>query len=169
MTADELRMIFSRAGAGYLFDFADDPAETDAAIRRDLASVEAEYTRRYGEKINIVERLRADENGSRAFVQALGAPMSTAMRVMVLRIIEGASLVSLDFHYRERSESHLDILIRSPDGKEERFASDDLFDADVIRHMNMFKVSVGVPGSPGQPLPVLDGYSAFGVPEPEGR
>lgn len=153
MTTEELRALFVRAGRGSLFDDAADRVAAD--IRKDIERVEAEYARRYGSKPNLMVRLCEQGDELMAFVQALAAPMSTSVRVLVLQMIAGASLVALDYRYREREESHLEIRIRMPDGKEDRFVSEDLWDTEVIRHLGTMKVGE---------RPVLDGYFAYVVP-----
>ncbi len=150
MTTDDLRGYFERAGVGFLF--AEQPDRMAEALFADLSAIEAEYQRRYGQPANLPARVQEHERVLEPFFQALAHPMSTAMRVMVLRMTEGATVLELDYRYVARDSSFLRVRILGKDGQTDTFESDDLWDAEVLRHFGMMKM---------HGKPILDGYYAL--------
>ena len=118
----------------------------------DVGAVAQLYRERYGEEIDLWARIVALPDEMRAFVQSFAMPISNAFRLMVLRLLDGSTILSVDFHYEERREARLRIRLRDRRGSEEAFESDDLWDAHVLRHLGFMKIG---------DEPVLDGFYAL--------
>jgi hypothetical protein len=71
------------------------------------------------------------------------------MRTMVFCVLDGASVRSLRFEYQAQESARLEISVEYDSGRSSRFESDDLWDAEALRHFGIFKMDN---------KPVLDGY-----------
>lgn len=152
-------MPFDPARVQELFDASGIPPVTGdedagglfARTLDELARIEAEYGNRFGHPPcpSLAEQIDADEQRFRVLFQALASPMTTAIRTMVFCLLDGASLGPVRFEYVPHQRSHLEASVEYTDGRSSMFASDDLFDAEVLRHFGMFKLDK---------RPVLDGY-----------
>lgn len=142
---DALRL----AGVGWLLE--EYREERLAAIVSDIASVSEEVSRRVGRRVDVASELDSNRDDLMPLVQSFASPMSNSIRSLVYLLLRGGDLVALDFSYRERRKADLRATI-SFEAREHEFSSDDLWDAEVLRHLGLMKMG---------DRPVIHGYFAF--------
>lgn len=147
-----LRQLFDSAGVGWALE-GDVEAEAHRHLR-ELEAVEAEYQRRLSTPLSprLLDQLVADSEALAPLIQAFASPISAPIRVMIYCILKGADVRRVRYDYEHERRSHLVIDIELPTGQALSFESEELWDAEVLRHLGMTKRG-------GRP--VLEGYYAF--------
>jgi hypothetical protein len=159
MNRDELDTLKTLIrGAGVEWVLESDPGKILEMLRQELKDVEAEYARRYDKHVDTL-RIAADEPEKHlAFIQSLAVPLSTDIRTMVLRLVQGASIQKLGFNYEQKLHVKLSLTLQKDEITKEpssdQYESTRLWDVDVLRHIGHLEIS-------GRP--VLEGYYAFRI------
>lgn len=147
-----LRQVFDAAGVGWALR-----GDADAETRRylqEMRAVEAEHERRLSEPMSppLLDQLVEQGEALTPLIQAFASPLSAPIRLMIYCILRGAEIRRVHYDYEHKRRSHLAIEIELPNGQTQSFESDDLWDAEVLRHFGMAKRAE---------RPILDGYYAF--------
>ena len=74
------------------------------------------------------------------------------MRTMIYCVLAGASIERVRFEYKSQQKSALEITVEFPTGLGATFTSNDIYDAEVLRHIGLMKLGEA---------PVIDGYYPF--------
>ena len=147
-----LRNIFDRAGIAWI-----ESADLDR-ILSDIRAVEAEHADRYGLAPDLLGACRSNPVAMTSFLQSFALPMTTTMRTMIVQLLDGASVESVQYYYRRRQACSLVVQLSHPSrdfGEMDRFESASVWDVEVVRHFALMEVDGD---------PVLDGYYAFRPP-----
>lgn len=149
---DAISDLFARSGVGWLFDT--DREQRVAQVVKETHEVAEELERRFGRAPNppLLSQMAAEPVALKPLIQAFAVPMTTAMRAMVYCILTGASVRHISYEYEYRRRSRLVVIVEFDSGEASTFESDDLWDAEVLRHFGFMKLG-------GEP--VVDGYYAF--------
>lgn len=147
-----LRQLFDTAGVGWALREG-----ADAEARRylqEIQAVEAEYERLLSEPMSspLLEQLVEEGEALTPLIQAFASTTSASIRVMIYCILKGAEIRRVLYDYELERRSQLIIDIELSDNRTLRFESEDLWDAEVLRHFGMTKRG-------GRPI--LEGYYAF--------
>ncbi|HYO65530.1 MAG TPA: hypothetical protein VEU33_05560 [Archangium sp.] len=147
-----MRQLFDTAGVGWALK---EGAETEARrYLQEIQAVQAEYERLLSEPLAspLFEQLVEESEALTPLIQAFASPTSASIRVMIYCILKGAEIRRVHYAYELERRSHLTIDVELSDGRSLRFESEDLWDAEVLRHFGMTKRG-------GRPI--LEGYYAF--------
>lgn len=148
----QLTALLQGAGAGWILD--EEPEARAQQILNEIDAVEQCYHRTFGRTLDppLWEQLCTEARGLKPLIQSFASPMTTPIRTMIYCVLDGASIKSLRYVYDAEQKSELAVEIEYPSGERATFTSDDLWDAEVLRHLGLMKAS-------GRP--VVDGYYAF--------
>ncbi len=147
-----LRQLFDTAGVGWALR---EGVETEARrYVQEIQAVEAEYERLLSEPMAspLLDQLVEESEALTPLIQAFASPTSASIRVMIYCILKGAEIRRVRYDYELERHSQLTIDIELSDARTLRFESEDLWDAEVLRHFGMTKRG-------GRPI--LEGYYAF--------
>lgn len=152
---DMNRMVhtFEAAGVGHLFR-----EEREARVARalqDIEAVQAHYERKLSRRMqpSLLEQLEADPSAFKPLIQSFASPMTLEMRTMIYCVLKGAAVEHVSYDYAAQSRSLLRVELELPSsGERVSFASDEVWDYEVLRHFGTAKKG-------GRPL--IDGYWAF--------
>jgi hypothetical protein len=149
---DELCALFTGAGVGELFGA--NREERASQVVSEVQAASKELERRFGRELEppLLQQMAADPTGLKPLIQAFAVPMTAATRAMVYCILTGASVRRLSYEYEYKRSSRLVITLEFDSGETSTFESDNLWDAEVLRHFGFMK-----PGGE----PVVDGYYAL--------
>ena len=84
-------------------------------------------------------------------VQTFASPMTAPIRAMVYCILDGAQVKAIRFDSAS-GRAHLEVDVEYDSGEAATFTSDNLYDAEALRHFGLMKMGEA---------PVMDGYYAF--------
>lgn len=110
MTTDRVKRIreaLSNAGLGWLF--TDEADEREYGLAEEFDEAEAFYNVRYKGKLGLLEKVESNPNLYKPFLQSIGLPVSTEMRIIIARISEGMEIKAMDFKYRNNGNSALSV------------------------------------------------------------
>lgn len=156
MDENTLRELFARCDVGWVFE----GQGAEAASRRTqqiLAEMNA-LGQKYADKVgrdppDLIERLiLSDVTRFKPLVQSFASPLTDETRAMIFCLLEGGHVKTIRFEYRRKQHARLEIEVETASGESVRFQSDELWDAEVLRHFGLAKLSGA---------PVIDGYYAF--------
>jgi hypothetical protein len=158
--APGLEELVRQAGEGWLLDGQSPREGAVARLRAVLADADAHLRATAGAGGPGIdeESLRAEFERSphkaRAFLQAVGETESPGMLAMVWRLLQGMEVGEVEMKYTLQKQFMLRVKLLSPDdGRVESYASDDIDDATVFRHLGIMKMD-------GRP--VFDGFYPVG-------
>jgi hypothetical protein len=152
---DLLERLIRDCGQGWIIDFFGDPARALAALEKLLGETTVAYRRRYPHPSPVpsVESLAEEHDRNphrvKAFLQALSASPSPEMLVMVWRILQGDVINQLRVDYLAEQIFSLELQLAGDDGSIQSFASSNIDDAALLRHLGIMKMA-------GRPL--FDGF-----------
>lgn len=141
--------------AGVIWVVERNPEVRGNAYLSEIRDVEAEYHRRYGITLDLLEVCSADMDRMAAFIQSFAVSMSCSIRTMIVRILDGAAIAEIRYEYQEKRSSRLFVRLSDPNqdrGEADQFESDELWDVNVFRHFAPVKMG---------DRPLLIGYSAL--------
>jgi hypothetical protein len=155
MTPEELRQLrtlFETVDLGWVFvEFRDERAEQ---IIKEMREVEACFTEKFQIPLKppLFEQLRANTTALLPLIQSFVSPMTTPIRTMIFCVLNGASIERLHFDYESKRLSVLEVMIEFPTGLAATFSSDDIYDAEALRHVGLMKLGNA---------PMIVGYYPF--------
>jgi hypothetical protein len=149
---DKLRLVFDLSDVGWMFD--QDAATRVQQVVSEMADLDTFFEATFHRplKPTVAQAIFSDVTRFKPLVQTFAAPMTTPMRTMVFCVLDGAQIKGIRFEYRFKAKAVLDVEVQFDSGEAATFSSDDLWDAEVLRHFGLMKLS-------GKP--VVDGYFAF--------
>jgi hypothetical protein len=100
----------------------------------------------------LADAILQDVTRFKPLVQTFASPMTTPIRTMVYCVLDSAQVKAIRFEYRFKALAHIEIDVEYDSGEEATFKSDNLWDAEVLRHFGLMKMGKA---------PVIDGYYAF--------
>lgn len=101
---------------------------------------------------DLAREMEEDPEGLRPILQSFASPMTSRMRALAYLLVRGARLLSLRFEYQFREQAMLEARVDLGGDSPEVFRSEELWDAEVLRHLGLLKISGA---------PVMEGYYAF--------
>ena len=148
----QLSELLEQAQLGWALRSSDGTPRSEA--ERLLARVDEAaraYEERFGAHVDLLAACRAKPEEMRAFLQTLTAGVSPAFLAMVAGIVlRDARVAAVRFELVARAS--VSISVELEEGGERRlFESNDLWDAQVLRHFGLMKAGN---------QPVIDGYYA---------
>lgn len=157
-----LRNVFAECDVGWVFEGESDEDASKRAqqILNEMRALSQHYATKFGRPLpEPIERLiLSDVAHFKPLVQSFASPLTTEMRTMIFCLLDGAHIKAVRFEYERKQHTRLEVDVGSDNtGVRVCFQSDDLWDAEVLRHFGLFKMS-------GKP--VIDGYYAFRNKEP---
>ena len=151
MNEQQLIHVFEICDVGWVF--AEAATERAREIFDAMREVEGTYARAFGRPLGSLDQLiLGDVTRFKPFVQAFASPMSGAIRTMAFCVLDGAQVAAISFDYTLKHRAHLEIEVRYDSGEVARFASDNVWDVEALRHFGLMKMG---------DAPVIDGYYAF--------
>ncbi len=132
-------------------------AQTDrdkilVGVAKEIAELQSEYQRRFGESIDPFSLLTENRTKGSAFFQVFsGPPLSIDFRILVWRLLAGLEIRAVDMSYKSR-DLFIRIVIGQRDGDDEVYESQHPWDFAVLQHLGMLLVSGKL---------VLEGYYAL--------
>ncbi len=152
-----LRDLFAQCDVGWVFEGEGDESASERA--RQIVGQMSALTQKYEEKVGsdlpetVERRILSDVVRFKPLVQSFASPdMTSEMRTMIFCLLNGGQVRAIKFEYKLKQRAHLEVEIVTGAGKAIHFESDELWDAEVLRHFGLAKLS----GSP-----FIDGYYAF--------
>lgn len=95
-------------GAGLKWLFTGNNAPDNArGLAEEFDEAENFYNRRYKANLGLLDKVEANPELYKPFLQSIGLPMSRQMRTVILRLLEGKEIRELKFHYRKNGDSTL--------------------------------------------------------------
>jgi hypothetical protein len=148
-----LESLLHAAGVGWLLQEAKDTRLTQILNEMDELSTYLR-DRQLSQTPDLLQEAATEPTELRPLVQLFASPTSTTIRAMAYCVLRGADIQSVSFEYRLEQVAKLRIELSHPHarGSTIEFESDNLWDAEVLRHVGMMKRG-------GRP--VLHGYYAF--------
>jgi hypothetical protein len=148
----KLASLLQGAGVGWVLHEGQD--ERTHKILAEIEEVDRYYQEAFGQKLvpSLWEQMSAHSGNLKPLIQSFASPMTPPIRTMIYCVLSGASVRSVRYDYEAQRKSTLSVAVRLPSGKEHMFESDELWDAEVLRHFGFFKKG-------GRPI--IDGYYAF--------
>jgi hypothetical protein len=130
----------------------DDPKSEQILIgvAREIDEFIQAYVQRFHVTPDPFRLLTENPPKAAAFFQSFtGPPHSIEIRLLIWHLLTGADIVSVNFSYQKHGEIKMLVRTETPYGESEEFASSDLWDFRLFRHIGV--LSVGE-------QPMLDGY-----------
>jgi hypothetical protein len=152
MNERQLREVFDQCDVGWVFDeFAAERAEK---ILHEMHDVDRVFREAIGRPLDppLAQAIPADVARLKPLVQTFASPMTAPIRAMVYCILDGAQVRAIRLDYKFKARSHLEVDVEYDSGEAATFASDDVYDAEALRHFGLMKMGKA---------PVIDGYYAF--------
>jgi hypothetical protein len=106
-------------------------------IANDLGAFAAEYARRFGERPDPLSLVESDPIRGKAFLQFDTLLASVEMKIMIWRVLQGADIRRVEFHYAADTDSQLSVTIRAPGEGDETYHGIPFPDFKVLRHFGM--------------------------------
>jgi len=148
----ELVELLEQAQLGWALRCSDATPRSEA--ERLLARVDEAaqaYEERFGARVDLLAACRAKPEEMRAFLQTLTAGVSAPFLAMVAGIVlRDARVAAVRFELVARASVSLSVELEEG-GERRLFESNDLWDAQVLRHFGLMKAGN---------KPVIDGYYA---------
>jgi hypothetical protein len=134
--------------------FEEDAAERAQQSLREMDEVDRLFDDTFGRPIDprLAEAICQDVARFKPLVQTFASSMTTPIRTMVYCILDGAQVKAIRFEYRLKACAHLEVDVEYDSGERATFKSDNLWDAEALRHFGLMKMG---------DKPVIDGYYAF--------
>jgi hypothetical protein len=152
MDERQLRLIFEDSEVGWVF--GEDATERAQQFLREMHDVDRYYNATFHRPLDppLAEAILHDAARFKPLVQTFASPMTTPMRTMVYCVLDGAQVKAIQFEYRFKARARLEVAVEYDSGDKATFASDNLWDVEVLRHFGLMKMG---------DAPVIDGYYAF--------
>jgi hypothetical protein len=152
MDLEQLRTIFGLCDVGWVFD--EGAEERSRQILREMVDVDRVFASEFGRPLDppIEQAIAADVTRFKPLVQAFASPMTAPIRAMIYCVLDGAQVKAVQYEYVYRQVSRLRVSIEFDSGEKATFESDELWDAEALRHFGLMKMGE---------KPVIDGYYAF--------
>lgn len=152
MDERQLREVFEQCDVGWVFD--ENASERAKQILIEMHEADRVFNEKIGRPLDppLAEAIPADVARLKALVQTFASPMTAPIRAMVYCILDGAQVKAIRFDYRFKARAHLEVDVEYDSGEAATFTSDNLYDAEALRHFGLMKMGEA---------PVMDGYYAF--------
>jgi hypothetical protein len=162
---DPFEAMIRDAGESHLIDWYAPNEDALRYLRGLLAKADDRARERFGANAPrltseyLVDEYKHNPHKVQAFLQML-ASLSPDMLVMVWRILQGMGVAAIRMEYDAEASFNLHLRLVSPGdlSSVEEYASTDIDDAVVLRHMGISKMN-------GRPL--FDGFYALNVSGPQ--
>jgi hypothetical protein len=156
MDEKTLRDLFAQCDVGWVFDGEGSEAASRRAkqILAEMNALGEMYAIKVGRPLpDLIERLiLSDVIRFKPLVQSFASPLTDETRAMIFCLLEGGHVKAIRFEYERKRHAHLEIEVETESGESACFQSNELWDAEVLRHFGLAKLSGA---------PVIDGYYAF--------
>jgi hypothetical protein len=126
---------------------------------RDVEEFVQEHLRRFGEQPDPYSLLQANPSKGKAFFHTDSLTASMEMKIMIWRILLGCEIMRVHFDYELGKKPDFTVVLRAPDGSEEKYRGTGTWDFRVLRHMGAAGVRFGATGA--QQGLVLQGFYAM--------
>jgi hypothetical protein len=148
-----LETLLERGGVGWLLH--EDRDTRLQQIAKELEATSAELTRRLApQNVDLLQEMSAAPADLKPLTQLFASPVSTEMRAMVYCVLRGMEIKEIDFAYRHKTSVSLRVVLENNvTGQELKFASNVVWDAEVLRHLGIMTMGK---------KPILHGFYAFG-------
>lgn len=152
MDERQLREVFDLCDVGWVFSA--EPSTQAERVFREMQEVDKALRERVPHRrlAPLADAILEDVTRLKPLVQTFASPMTTPIRAMVYCVLDGAQVLSITFDYEFKSRSRLKVEVEYETGERAGFESDDLWDAEALRHFGLMKLG---------DAPVVDGYYAF--------
>jgi hypothetical protein len=128
------------------------PEKLLIAVAKEIDEFRQEYHERFGDWPDPFRLVADNRDKATAFFEIFsGPPLSTDMRVLIWRLLEGLEIRAIDLQYEKRRLFRAKFVIGRRGGDDEVYETVHPWDFTVMRHFRMFMVSGAL---------VLDGYYA---------
>jgi hypothetical protein len=139
-SADQLERLLRDNDLGWVIDVCAPPETAATCLSGFLNRADQLSQQRFGAHAPRIsaESLMDQEDGLRvkAFLQALASRFSPEMLVAAWRIIfDGLTIQSCNLEYERLNRFAFQLVLATPDGSQEVYASDDIRDALFLRHL----------------------------------
>lgn len=146
-----LELVLHAAGVGWVLQEDKDARLTQ--FLKEIDELSTDLRQRLSPlPIDVLPEMASEPNELRPLVQLFASPTSTTIRAMAYCVLRGADIKSVRFEYEMRRTAKLRIVLTDNVHEELIFETDEIWDAEVLRHFGIMKSSG---------LPVLHGYYAF--------
>lgn len=152
MNEQQLRDVFEQCDVGWVFD--EHASERAKQILLEMREADRVFSDKIGRLLDppLAKAIPADVARLKPLVQTFASPMTAPIRAMVYCILDGAQVKAIRFDYRFKALAHLEVDVEYDSGEAATFASDNVYDAEALRHFGLMKMGNA---------PVIDGYYAF--------
>jgi hypothetical protein len=139
MDERQLQQVFEQCDVGWMF--AQGAVERARQVLREMHEVDRVFFERFNRPLDppVADAILADVTRFKALVQTFASPMTAPIRAMAYCLLDGAQLKAVRFDYRFKARAHLEIEIEYDPGEPVTFSSDDLWDAEALRHLGLVK------------------------------
>jgi len=153
-----LQELIRHAGEAWMLNWFKPPEKASDYLRNLLERVNNVAKQRFPQgtprvtEENLIDEYKRAPHKVRAFIQSLAESESPDLLLMVWRILQGMEIERVEMSYTLEDRFFLEVTLRSPYGDPaERYQSDSIDDAALIRHFGIMKMN-------GRP--VFDGFYA---------
>lgn len=148
----KLAALLEACGVGWLL--AEHRDEQLDQIGAQVAQLSNELTQRLAPaKVDVWSEMMSEPMALKPLVQMFASPTSCTMRALVYCVLRGMDIVSIDFSYRVKRAVSLTVSVQHDvTGQEHTFASDLVWDAEILRHLGIMMMGK---------KPILHGFYAF--------
>ncbi len=151
MDEQQLFQVFDECGVGWVF--GEHASERARRILEEMSEVDRVISDKLARPLDaLADAILADTARFEPLVQAFASPMTAQIRAMVYCVLDGAQIKAIRFEYRFKECAVLEVDVEYDSGKRVRFESDNLWDAEALRHFGLLKMGGA---------PIIDGYYAF--------
>ena len=152
MDQRQLRLIFEQSDVGWVFEEHAD--ERTQAILSEMHETDVVLHDTVGRPLapSLEDAILAEVARFKPLIQTFASPMTAPIRAMVYCVLDGAQVKAIRFDYRFKARAHLEVDVEYDSGVAATFASDDVYDAEALRHFGLMKMGKA---------PIVDGYYAF--------
>jgi hypothetical protein len=148
---------FNRTDCAWVLDY---PEPTDSgreklliAVAKEIDEFRQSYHERFGDWPDPFQLVTDNREKATAFFEIFsGPPLSTNMRVLIWRLLEGLEIRTINWQYEKKRQFFCaKFVIGRRGGDDEVYETEHPWDFTVLRHLGMLTVSGAL---------VLDGYYA---------
>lgn len=140
------------ADAGVEWALGPDRAATIARMLASLLALEGELESALGGPRDLLDEVEQAPISFRPLLQSFASPLTTSVRAAIYVLVSGGELRRLEYEYVRGERSRLHIVVATSDGLVLERTSEEIWDADFLRHLGLMKAG---------DRPIVDGYYAF--------
>jgi hypothetical protein len=148
---DQLARLLAAARAGWVIEGEDRESRLEG-ILNEVDALAGRLSALIGLSGDLLDEMEREIGALAPLAESFASPMSADIRAAVYVLLRGGELRSLTYEYDRLARSRLFLRIATWERRELEFESNELWDAEILRHLGLMKMG-------GRPL--VDGYYAM--------